>query len=104
MERQFSGKSFRKWWTTFRGSPLVPFGTKFAKCPYHLRESFRGSQASTMAEKMSRFEEKLQGMERQFDLLNVEIEEWRAKYAHLEEEKEKLFEEVKKELSSPAEK
>ena len=40
-ERQFSGKSFRKLWTTSRGSPLFPFGTEFAKCSYHLRESFR---------------------------------------------------------------
>ncbi|XP_068739277.1 uncharacterized protein [Montipora capricornis] len=57
-----------------------------------------------MEEKISRFEEKLQDMERQFDLLNVEIEEWRAKYAHLEVEKERLFQEVEKELSLPAEK
>ena len=27
MERQFSGKSFRKLWATSRGSPLFPFGT-----------------------------------------------------------------------------
>ena len=38
MERQFSGKSFRKLWTTSRGSPLFPFGTEFAKFSYHLRE------------------------------------------------------------------
>ena len=60
--------------------------------------------ASAMEEKISRFEEKLQDMERQFDLLNVEIEEWRAKYAHLEVEKDRLFQEVQKELSLPAEK
>ena len=30
MERHFSGKSFRKLWTTSRGSPLFPFGTEFA--------------------------------------------------------------------------
>ena len=41
MERQFSGKSFRKLWTTSRGSPLFPFGTEIGKFPYHLRESFR---------------------------------------------------------------
>ena len=42
MERQFTVKSLRKLWTTSRGSPLVPFGTEFAKCPlYHLRNQLR---------------------------------------------------------------
>ena len=54
---------------------------------------------SAVEEKVSRFEEKLQDLERQFDLLNVEIEEWRAKYAHLEVEKERLFQELQKELA-----
>ena len=37
---QFFGKSFRKLWTTSRGSPLFSFGMEFGKCPYHLPESF----------------------------------------------------------------
>ena len=41
MERQFSGKSFRKFWVTSRGSPLFPFAMEIGKFAYHLRESFR---------------------------------------------------------------
>ena len=33
---QFSGNSIRKLWSTFRGTPLFPFGTERRKFPYHL--------------------------------------------------------------------
>ena len=36
MVRQFSGNSVRKLWSTFRGTPLFPFGTERRKFPYHL--------------------------------------------------------------------
>ena len=39
-----------KLWTTSRGSPLFPFGTEFAKCSYHLRESFRFQATSEKIE------------------------------------------------------
>ena len=36
MVRYFSGNSVRKLWSTFRGTPLFPFGTERRKFPYHL--------------------------------------------------------------------
>ena len=33
MERQFSGKSFQKLWTTSTGSPLFPFGNGIPEMP-----------------------------------------------------------------------
>ena len=59
MERQFSGKSFRKLWTTFRGSfsvrngnreiPLqfariVPFPGPFSQDPVNMLDGMSGSQ------------------------------------------------------------
>ena len=42
-------------------------------------------------------------MQRLLDDLNIEAEQWKAKYKDLEEEKEKLFQELQEELSSKEE-
>ena len=59
--------------------------------------------AAELENKISDFEERLLDMQRLLDDLNIEVEQWKAKYKDLEEEKEKLFQELQEELSSKEE-
>ena len=49
---------------------------------------------------LKQIEEKVAELQNRLDNLNVEVDEWRNKYKHLEDEKKKLCEEIEEEMSN----